>query len=118
MPVSQSSSRNEPFDPTDVLDVLGDDTCRTVIGVLDDTPTPMTATQLSEGCAIPVSTVYRTLTRLERANLAAAIPHIRPDGHHTKRYELTFDSVTISREDDGSLLVDVECSASPLLGNN
>ncbi|MFB6107727.1 MAG: helix-turn-helix domain-containing protein [Haloplanus sp.] len=87
-----------------VLDALDDDDCRTIIRHLDE---PMTATEVSEECDIPMSTTYRKLDLLTDASLLAEGTEIRPDGHHTTHYTLDFEEVHIGLTDDQELEVTI-----------
>ena len=76
-----------------VLDALDDADCRTIIRHLEE---PMTASELSDECDIPMSTTYRKLDLLSDASLLAEGTEVRPDGHHATRYEIDFEEVRIS----------------------
>ena len=80
-----------------VLDALDDADCR---AILRETIEPMTATQLSDACDIPTSTLYRKLELLSTAGLVRERDSINPGGGRTTRYERDFDDVTISMDDD------------------
>lgn len=100
----ESMGRN-PFAPDapdlqDVLDALDDPDCHAVLAQLDH---PKTASELSETCDIPESTMYRKLALLSDASLVEEQIEIRPDGRHTTRYVLNFDEVRISLDDDCSI---------------
>ncbi len=87
-----------------VLTALDDTDCRTIIRKLDE---PMTATQVSETCDIPMSTTYRKLDLLSDASLLAEGTEVRPDGHHATRYEIDFDEVQIRLAEDHDLDVSI-----------
>lgn len=87
-----------------VLDALDDTDCRRIVEHLDE---PMTASEVSEACDIPMSTTYRKLDLLTDASLLAEGTEIRPDGHHATRYEVDFDSVVVELDDDRHLDVSV-----------
>jgi len=100
----------DPFADEDVPDVeellgaLEDPDCRTIIRRLEE---PMTASELSDECEIPLSTIYRKLDTMSDATLLDELTEVRGDGHHTTRYEIAFDEVRLVLEDDRSLEVDV-----------
>ncbi|MFB6135449.1 MAG: helix-turn-helix domain-containing protein [Halobacteriaceae archaeon] len=73
-----------------VLDALDDPVCRTIIETLE---TPMTASEISDACDIPLSTTYRKLERLTEASLLDEETEIRADGHHATRYRIAFEAV-------------------------
>lgn len=87
-----------------VLDALDDPACRALVGALDG---PRTASELSEAADVPLSTAYRKLDRLEEASLLATETEVRSDGHHTTRYRLHFEEVTITLDDGRTFTVDV-----------
>ena len=88
-----------------VLDALDDADARTIIRSLDE---PMTASQLSETCDIPLSTMYRKLDLLTDAELLDEGTQIRADGHHATTYEVAFDAVRIELTDGREIEVQVE----------
>lgn len=76
-----------------VLDALDDPGCREIVRALDR---PMSAKEVSEACDIPMTTTYRKLELLESASLVEEQTEIRPDGHHTKRYETDFEVLQVA----------------------
>ena len=88
-----------------VLAALDDADARAIIKRLDE---PMTASELSESCDIPLSTTYRKLDLLTEASLLREGTQIRADGHHATTYEVSFDEVRIFRTDDRDLDVEIE----------
>jgi DNA-binding IclR family transcriptional regulator len=98
-------SGDDPPDLQSVLNALDDADCRTIIQHLDE---PMTATEVSEECDIPMSTTYRKLDLLTDASLLAEGTEIRSDGHHATRYEVDFDTVSIGLTEDQALEVSIE----------
>jgi DNA-binding IclR family transcriptional regulator len=97
-------SGDDPPDLQSVLDALDDTDCRTIIQHLDE---PMTASEVSEECDIPMSTTYRKLDLLTEASLLAEGTEIRPDGHHATRYRIDFETVEIGLTEDHDLDVSV-----------
>lgn len=87
-----------------VLDALEDSDCRSIIMHLDQ---PMTASEVSDSCDIPMSTTYRKLDLLSQASLVDEGTEIRADGHHATKYHLDFEDVVITMEDDRSLTVSI-----------
>ncbi|MFB6102438.1 MAG: helix-turn-helix domain-containing protein [Haloplanus sp.] len=98
-------SGDDPPDLQSVLDALDDADCRTIIQHLDE---PMTATEVSEECDIPMSTTYRKLDLLTDASLLTEGTEIRPDGHHATRYQLDFETVEFGLTDDRELDVAID----------
>ena len=89
----------------EVLDALDDPDCRAIVRQLDE---PMTASELADVTDIPLSTVYRKLDLLSEASLLAELTEVRSDGHHTSRYTLDFELVTLALTDDRQFEVSVE----------
>lgn len=83
-----------------VLDALDDPDCRAIIRALEE---PMTASELSDQCDIPLSTTYRKLDKLTEATLLDEITEIRKDGRHTTRYRNHFKEVLIALDEDRRL---------------
>jgi len=79
-----------------VLDALDDPDCRAIVKQLGE---PMTASELAETTDIPLSTVYRKLDLLSDASLLREVTEVRSDGHHTTRYDLDFEDVTLAVTD-------------------
>ena len=87
-----------------VLDALDDPDCRAIVKRLDE---PMTASELSDAADIPLSTVYRKLDALTEASLLSELTEVRSDGHHTTRYDLDFEEVSVSLTEDNEFDVAV-----------
>ncbi|MDY7081283.1 MAG: helix-turn-helix domain-containing protein [Halobacteria archaeon] len=96
---------DESPDLQEILDALDDPDCR---GILETVDEPMTASEISEECDIPSSTVYRKLELLTDASLLAESVEIRTDGKHTTRYEQAFERLSIELTDDNELEVELE----------
>ncbi|MFC4552915.1 MULTISPECIES: winged helix-turn-helix domain-containing protein [Halorussus] len=92
-------------DLQDVLDALDDPNCRAIVRQLDE---PMTASELADATDIPLSTVYRKVDLLSEASLLAELTEVRSDGHHTTRYTLDFESVTLALTDDREFAVAID----------
>lgn len=103
----ERSTRDEA-DLQSVLAVLDDPASRTIIRQISE---PMTASELSKACDIPLSTTYRKLERLADTGLLVESTDVRSDGHHTTRYDVAFDSVTIALAADRSFEVSLELRA-------
>jgi DNA-binding transcriptional ArsR family regulator len=88
-----------------VLEALDDETCRAIIRYLDG---PMTASEVSNNCDIPMSTTYRKLDKLNEAKLLTEGTRIRSDGHHASRYEVAFEAVRVDRTDANDLDIVIE----------
>jgi len=102
--------RDDTPEPSEVLDALSDDAATSIIAALDD---PMTASQVSEECDIPLSTTYRKLDTLAEVDLLEESTEIRRDGQHTTRYTVAFDEITVSVTDDNDLVVEMSRPERP-----
>ncbi len=98
--------RNDDTDPDleTVLDALGDEACRAIV---DELAEPLTASEISERCDIPLSTTYRKLETLTEARLLNERTEVRSDGHHTTRYARAFEGIAVGVAEDGGLRLDV-----------
>lgn len=103
--VRDPSRREEPPSPSEVLDVLSDNAAQRIVKALEE---PMTASQISEECDIPLSTTYRKLDAMTEAKLLEESTEIRRDGQHTTRYAVAFDAVNVSLTDDRDLVVEFD----------
>ncbi len=95
----------EDSDLEAILEALDDADCR---AILRSTTEPMTATELSDDCDIPASTVYRKLERLSTAELVHEQDTINPGGGRVTRYERDFTELKISVTDDDTFAVSIE----------
>lgn len=105
--VRNASGRDNEPDPGPeiVLDALADDAAQAIISELDE---PMTASELSDACDIPLSTTYRKLELLTDAALLSESTEIRRDGQHTTRYTLAFEEIRVRLTESRTLSVDIE----------
>jgi len=92
-------------DLQEVLDALDDPTCRRFVAHLEE---PMTASELSEACDVPLSTTYRKLDALSEASLVGEQTEIRTDGQHTTRYTVDFTEVAVALDEDREFEVRIE----------
>lgn len=83
-----------------VLDALCDEDCRTIVRSLEE---PLTASDVSERCDIPLSTTYRKLDAMDEATLLETLTEIRTDGRHTTRYRIAFEEVLLRLEEDRAI---------------
>lgn len=105
----EQSPSSDDVDLQSVLDVFDDPASRTIIKTLS---TPMTARELSDACDVPLSTTYRKLESLTETGLLVESTEVRSDGHHTTRYDVAFDSLTIVLAEDRSFEVTLELRAN------
>ena len=89
----------------EVLDALDDPVNRTIVKQLDS---PMTASEISEACDVPLSTTYRKLEILTEASLLRETTQIRKDGRHTSRYLVDFEGLGIHLSEDREFSVYIE----------
>ena len=94
----------DELDLETVLDALDDTDCRAIIRHLDE---PMTASEVSETCDIPMSTTYRKLDLLSDASLLNEGTQVRSDGHHATQYRIAFEEVTFGLTETRELSVSV-----------
>jgi DNA-binding transcriptional ArsR family regulator len=87
-----------------VLAALDDEECRAIVGELDE---PMTASEISEACDIPLSTTYRKLELLTEASLLYEGVEVRSDGQHASQYAVNFADVVISLDEGREFEVEV-----------
>ncbi|ELZ91613.1 ArsR family transcriptional regulator [Haloferax mucosum ATCC BAA-1512] len=95
--MARDRSAMESAELTAVLNALDDADARAIIRGLEE---PMTASEISETCDIPLSTTYRKLDLLTDAGLLSEGTQIRSDGHHATTYEVSFDEVRIGLNED------------------
>jgi DNA-binding transcriptional ArsR family regulator len=103
--VRDPSRDEDPPSVDDVLDALADDDARRIVSALSE---PKTASDISEECDIPLSTTYRKLELLTEASLLAESTDIRRDGQHTTRYSVSFETVTVSIDEEDDREFEVE----------
>ncbi len=102
-------SPREETDLQAVLDALDDEGARAIVRHLSE---PMSASEISKECDIPLSTTYRKLDLLTDASLLEERTEIRSDGHHTTRYVLAFEDVSIGLTEDRKFEVNITRPAS------
>ena len=103
--VRDPSRENDPPSVDDVLDALADDDARRIVSALSE---PKTASDISEECDIPLSTTYRKLELLTEASLLSESTDIRRDGQHTTRYSVSFETVTVSIDEENDREFEIE----------
>jgi predicted transcriptional regulator len=103
--MARDRSDEEPDELQSVLDALDDADARMIIRGLEE---PMTASEISESCEIPLSTTYRKLDLLTDASLLTEGTAIRADGHHATTYEVSFDAVRVLLTEDRDFEVEIE----------
>lgn len=106
--VRAPGSNESDVDPQTVIAALEDDTCRDVLEATADEA--LTATELSERCDVPLSTMYRKLEVLTEASLVLETLRLRRDGRHASEYRQCFDDVKISMCEGGTVEVAVSQS--------
>lgn len=100
-----SSSEAEPLDVTTVMETLHDVDCRTILSKLQD---PRTVRELLERCDIPRSTLYQKLDQLSEVGLIREGIEIGSNGRHASRYLSDFEEIIITRDDEGTLEVEIK----------
>lgn len=94
--VLDSLRRESEPDPETVFDALDDQDCRRVIRELDG---EMTASEIAETGDLALSTAYRKLDLLTESSLLETRTEVRPDGHHTTRYRVDFDVISVGLDE-------------------
>lgn len=87
-----------------VLGALNDADCRTILEATREES--LTATELSERCSIPSSTVYRKVEELAEVGLLEERIRINTSSKHATEYRRCFDAVAVS-VGGGDLVVEV-----------
>lgn len=87
-----------------VLTALNDTDCRAILEATREES--LTATELSEHCAIPSSTAYRKVEELAEVSLLEERIRINTSSKHATEYRRCFDAVAVS-VDGGDLVVEV-----------
>lgn len=101
----RSTVDDSPPESGVILDALGDDATRDILETLTE---PMTASELSDRCEIPLSTMYRKLERLTDASLLVERTQIKRNGQHTTRYARNFASVSVELDAESNLSVAID----------
>lgn len=92
-----STSDSGP-DTQTVLDALADPDCRAILAELGE---PASASEVSDRCDLPQTTVYRKLEALAEADLVEEGSALRADGHHHTTYERDVGGVLVVLDEDG-----------------
>lgn len=95
----------ESPDPELVFRTLDDPACRAIVEAIDE---PMSAKEISAAADVPLSTTYKKLDRLTAADLVAQQTELDPGGHHRARYVVGFERVVVGRDEDRSIVVEIE----------
>lgn len=92
---SERSRRREPaIEATELLDLVGDDYAREVLGAISETP--RSATEVAAATSVSTPTAFRRLDRLEDCGLVEGIPVIDPEnGHHCRRFRPAFTGFVV-----------------------
>lgn len=97
-----------------ILTLLDDADCRAILEATGEQS--LSATQISETCDVPSSTVYRKLDRLTEAGLLEEGLRVRVDGKHTREYSRRVDDVVVSVGDGGAIELEVNRADVPSSG--
>ncbi|WP_372912310.1 helix-turn-helix domain-containing protein [Salinigranum sp.] len=103
--MARDRSEEEPDELQPVLNALDDADARAIVRGLEK---PMTASEISERCDIPLSTTYRKLDLLTDASLLKEGTAIRADGHHATTYEVSFEAVRVLLTESREFEVEIE----------
>jgi DNA-binding transcriptional ArsR family regulator len=91
-------------EPGAVFGALADEACRALLAALTE---PRTASELADATGYASSTVYDKLDRLEAAGLVDAATSVRRDGNHETVYAADVEAITVERDEDGALDVEL-----------
>lgn len=94
----------DPEDAQTVLEALTDPDCRAILEATREES--LTATELSERCAIPSSTAYRKVEALAAVDLLEERVRINTSSKHATEYRRRVDAVSASI-DTGGLVVEM-----------
>jgi DNA-binding transcriptional ArsR family regulator len=100
-----------PENAAESMTVVDDETRDTLLTALDDADgraileatdeEPLTASEISDACDLPLSTAYRKIDLLTEAGLLSERTRLRNSGKHTSEYERAVDDVVVSMDADG-----------------
>jgi DNA-binding transcriptional ArsR family regulator len=82
-----------------LLSALDDADGRAILEATDEEP--LTASEISDACDLPLSTAYRKIDLLTEAGLLSERTRLRNSGKHTSEYERAVDDVVVSMDGDG-----------------
>jgi predicted transcriptional regulator len=82
-----------PIDEDELLSVLTDQRCRTILSAL--TRAPRTASELIEEHDIPCSTLYRKIESLVEVGLLEEQTRVRLDGNNETEYSCRVDRLSL-----------------------
>ena len=100
-----ASTDRRAVDSQAILEALDDADCREI---LEETANEsLTASELSDRCDVPLSTLYRKLELLTEAGLLEEGIQIRKSGKHTSEYRQDFDDITLSITEESQVAVSV-----------
>ena len=88
-----------------LLTVLDDADCRAILEATSDDS--LSASQLSDECDIPTSTVYRKLELLTDAGLLTERTRVRLSGKHTHEYSRRVEAIEVSVDADAGFTLEV-----------
>lgn len=77
-----------------LLDALEDVDCRSILEATSDEP--LSASELSDTCDLPLSTTYRKLDKLTEAGLLSEEVRLSHTGKHTSEYVLSVSDVQLT----------------------
>ncbi|MFC6716769.1 helix-turn-helix domain-containing protein [Natrialbaceae archaeon GCM10025810] len=92
---------DDDADPHAVLAALEDEACRAILEATAEES--LTATELSEKCDIPTSTMYRKVELLTDAGLVDERIRINTTGKHATEYRKRFEDITVAIVEGGEI---------------
>lgn len=89
-----------------LLDTLADEASRAILAAIGDEA--LSAKEVSERCAVPLSSTYRKLDRLTEVGLSEERIRVRRSGKHTSEYRRLVDDIHVTVSDEGEFMLTVE----------
>lgn len=106
-PHARTANDDPDVSPTELLELLGDDTTRDVLQLV--TTEARGGRDVAEAASVSRATAYRHLNKLCDAGLVETRTVCDPDGHHREEYHAVLERASLSFDPDGlSATVSVE----------
>lgn len=103
--VSGPTTVDADEDVSALLATLHDPDCRAIIEATREEA--LSASELADGCDLPLSTTYRKLDLLTETGLLAEETRIRRSGNHTSEYRLQVEDVLVTVDADEGISLEV-----------
>lgn len=97
-PTDENTDETAEVSTAVLLELLGDEYTRTVLGAVVDQP--LSGTEVAERTSVSKPTAFRRLNRLADANLVTVRRQIDTEnGHHHKVYEARLDTLEVDLDE-------------------